>query len=200
MTKIQEIQEKLSLDANSIEKFVEKQKNNFLNFLKNPTEIVTKIIQATLIEKNYEDVAKDLNLPPTYVKSIGELIQTNNEFVKNSNSFESFLQSLDEKNINLDSFLKINPFLKINDEPKEFVISILSPGEKYELNLNYTCGLSQYYQLKNNLYLEIYENNWVCNLRNQTNIKHYWLEAETIEEKEEMLQFLLLGCKFFPYP
>jgi hypothetical protein len=193
MIKIQEIQKKLSLDVASIEKFAEEQKNNFLNFVKNPTEIVTKIIQATLLEKNYKDVAKDLNLPPTYIKAIGKIIQNNNEFINNSNSFESFLQSLSEKNINLDSFLETN------NEPKEFVISVWLPDEEYQLDVNYTCGLSQYYELKNNLYLDIRENKWFCNLRNQTNIKHYYLEVETIQEKEEMLQFLLLGCKFFPY-
>jgi hypothetical protein len=197
---IEEIQKNLNFSVSNITDFVEKYKNHFEQFLKDPTELATKIIHAILSEKNYEHLAQELDLLPSYIYSIGTMMKNNSEFIKNSNSFESVLCSL-SKNINYESFLHST---KTKKESK-FTLGICnfeSPDwfEESELLITYPCDISNYFELQDNLHLRIFENSkWECPLRNQTGNKHDYITAETNLQKEEMLQFLLLGCKYLFY-
>jgi hypothetical protein len=195
---IEEIQKNLNLTVSSITDFAEKYKNHFEEFLKDPTELVTKIIHAIVSKKNYEHLAEELDLPPSYICDIGKMIKNNSEFIKNSNSFESMLCSL-SKNINYEFFLCSTKAKK----ESEFIINIYNfefPDwfdESEQLMITHPCDISNYFELQNNLHLRIFENNsWECCLRNQTGNKHDYITAETNLQKEEMLQFLLLGCKY----
>ena len=198
---IEEIQKNLNFTVPNITDFVEKYKNHFEEFLKDPTELVTKIIRAIVSKKNYEHLAEELDLPPSYVYSIGVMMKNNSEFIKNSNSFESMLCSF-SKNINYESFLHSTKAKK----ESEFIINIYNfefPDwfdESEPLVITYPCDISNYFELQDNLHLRIFENNhWECPLRNQTGDKHHYITAETNLQKEEMLQFLLLGCKYLFY-
>ena len=199
---IEEIQRNLNFTVPSITDFVEKYKNHFEEFLKDPTELVTKIIHAIVSKKNYEHLAEELDLLPSYIWNIGAMIKNNSEFIKNSNSFESALCSL-SKNLNYESFLRS----KSKKESRcRFILNIFnfeSPDwfdESEPLMITYPCDISNYFELQDNLHLRIFENNsWECPLRNQTGNKHHYITAETSLQKEEMLQFLLLGCKYLFY-
>lgn len=200
MLSVEEIQKNLNFNVSSITHFAEKYKNHFEEFLKDPTELVTKIIHAILSKKNYEDLAEELDLLPSYVRCVGGMIKNNQEFIKNSNSFESALCSL-SKNINCESFLCSK---KEGEFKFEFILNIFNfefPDwfdESEPLVITYPCDISNYFELENNLHLRIIDNNiWECHLRDQTAIKHSYIIAETPLQKQEMLQFLLLGCKYF---
>ena len=202
---IEEIQKNLNFNVSSITEFAEKYKNHFEQFLKDPTELVTKIICTIVSKKNYEHLAEELDLPPSYIYNIGKMMSHNPEFIKNSNSFESMLCSLSE-NINYESFLCSKTKTK---EEGEFILDIYNfefPDwfdESEPLVMTYPCDISNYFELKYNLHLTIFEKNswecWECSLRNQTGNKHNYIAAETPLQKEEMLQFLLLGCKYLFY-
>lgn len=195
---IEEIQYELNLTVPSISKFVTEYKNNFEQFLKDPTEITTKIIEATINKKNYEYVAKDLNLSPSYIYNIGKKMSENEELTKHSKSFESFLSLLTK--------IDYNTFLNKKDDcdDKKFVVYINEfdcPDWYYEnegLYIDYPCYFSKYFTLSNNLILDVFKDQWGCYLKQLTGRKDY-VSAETNIEKKELLKFLLLGCKFIFY-
>lgn len=191
---VEEIQHELNLTVPSVSKFITEYKNNFEQFLKDPTEITAKIIEATINGKNYEYVAKDLNLHPSYIHSIGSKISEDEDFIKHSISFESLLSSFTK--IDYSTFLN-----KKDCDDDKFVVYIGNfdcpdwYDESEGLYIEYPCDFSKYFTLSDHLVLDTFEDEWECYLKKLIGKKVY-ASAKTNIEKEELLKFLLLGCKF----
>jgi len=194
MNDIIKIQKSLNLTVPALSDTIKKHKDHFNKVLQDPTELTTKIASAIINKQTYKSVAEELNLLPSYVQCVAKMISENPEFLKKSKSFESFLCTI--------SGLDYKSFIDEKPTKNKFVIKIWFDYDKMpewieedSVKLIYS-DFSKHFSVEGDLTLDVYDDQWKCRLRTITGNKHHYVEAKASEDKDVMLQFIVMCLKF----